>query len=40
MASVVVTQVPLHGIQLSQMELHQMSVPDVKVESQKCLDQK
>ena len=31
---VVVTQVPLHGIRLSQRELHQMNVPDVKVESQ------
>ena len=29
-----VTQVPLHGIRLSQWELHQMNVPDVKVESQ------
>ena len=33
-ASVVVTQVPLHGIRLSQSELHQMNVPDVKVETQ------
>ena len=32
--SVVVTQVPLHGIRLCQRELHQMNVPDVKVESQ------
>jgi len=32
--SVVVTQVPLHGIRLSQTELHQMNVPDVKVETQ------
>ena len=31
---VVVTQVPLHGIRLSQRELHQMNVPDVKVETQ------
>jgi len=31
---VVVTQVPLHGIRLSQRELHQMNVPDVKVENQ------
>jgi len=30
----VVTQVPLHEIRLSQRELHQMNVPDVKVESQ------
>jgi len=30
----VVTQVPLHGIRLSQRELHQMNVPDVKGESQ------
>jgi len=30
---VVVTQVPLHGIRLSQRELHQMNVP-VKVESE------
>ena len=29
-----VTQVPLHGIRLSQRELHQMNVPDVKVETQ------
>jgi len=34
MASVVVTQVPLHGIRLSPRELHQMNVPDVKVEAQ------
>jgi len=33
-AFVVVTQVPLHGIRLSRRELHQMNVPDVKVESQ------
>ena len=33
-ATVVVTQVPLHGIRLSQRELHQMNVPDVKVETQ------
>jgi len=26
--------VPLHGIRLSQRELHQMNVPDVKVEIQ------
>jgi len=26
--------VPLHGIRLSQRELHQMNVPDVKVENQ------
>jgi len=26
--------VPLHGIRLSQRELHQMNVPDVKVETQ------
>jgi len=32
--SVVVTQVPLHEIRLSQRELHQMKVPDVKVETQ------
>jgi len=32
--TVVVTQVPLHGIRLSQRELHQMNVPDVKVETQ------
>ena len=31
---VVVTQVPLHGIRLSQRELHQMTVPNVKVETQ------
>jgi len=31
---VVVTQVPLHGIRLSQRELHQMNVPDVKAETQ------
>jgi len=31
---VVVTQVPLHEIRLSQRELHQMNVPDVKAESQ------
>jgi len=31
---IVVTQVPLHGIRVSQRELHQMNVPDVKVESQ------
>ena len=31
---VVVTQVLLHGIRLSQRELHQMNVPDVKVETQ------
>jgi len=30
--NVVVTQVPLHGIRLSQRELHQMNVPDVKVQ--------
>ena len=29
-----VTQVALHGIRLSQRELHQMNVPDVKVETQ------
>ena len=29
-----VTQVPLHGIRLSQRELHQVNVPDVKVETQ------
>jgi len=34
MPRVVVTQVPLHGIRLSQRELHQMNVPDVKVETQ------
>jgi len=33
-SSVVVTQVPLHGIRLSQSELHQMNMPDVKVETQ------
>jgi len=32
--SVVVTQVPLHRIRLSQRELHQMNVPDVKAETQ------
>ena len=32
--SAVVTQVPLHGIRLSQRELHQMNVPDVKIETQ------
>jgi len=31
---VVVTQAPLHGIRVSQRELHQMNVPDVKAESQ------
>jgi len=35
--SVVVTQVPLHGIRLSQRELHQMNVPDVKAETQNAL---
>jgi len=32
--TVVVTQVPLQGIRLSQRELHQMNVPDVKAETQ------
>ena len=34
LSGVVVTQVPLHGIRLSQRELHQMNVPDVKAETQ------
>ena len=29
-----VTQVPLHGIRLSQRELHQMNVPDMNAETQ------
>jgi len=34
LSCVVVTQAPLHGIRLSQRELHQLNVPDVKVETQ------